>query len=747
MKSFYNSLLKILTIVLSFLFITATEAQTRYRDLIFPSYTITYNIGFGSSLSLSGTTDSLYLDFYQPTGDTLKRRPLVICIHGGSLISGSRTEMDPFCKDFARRGYVAATIDYRIGIESPKGVRTILEALLRGVQDTKAAVRYFRANAAKYGIDTSQIYLEGSSAGSMIAVHYAYWNENEIPADIDQAKWGDIEGTSGNPGYSTDIKGIINYCGAILNPLWINAGEVPVANFHGLLDTIVPPDSGISNDFGIKLFGGVAISRVATELGIYNQGAFFPLMGHGGNEDSLRVFGTNFIYTLMVLASSSAQDFTSFDLTAKSIKVFRYDNFSFSATALDKNGNRIILPPSMIQYSCDSGLGTIKPTGIFTPASQPDSGYVYANFNNTTDSCFVKTYDFKYFVVNPKYAVTDTTRTVQITINTYDADSVLHDLPITKFNLISTDPSVGVIDSTGLFKGKKNGTTDIIASFNGYSDTCVVSVEVASGVESFDEMDNLSGWTFSGENLDSLTVTLATDQKSEGNASFKIYYKFTYNSLISSYLIYLNKDIRVFGIPDSIFLDVKSDGRKHLLYYLFSDADSNIFKASGKKYLNDSSAFDKINAPMTGLVELTGNAPLVYPLELNKIEIQLTGNKVQGESTSGTIYVDNLTLKYPVNISAVNDIKNTPVQFRLYQNYPNPFNPSTIVQYEVPKNGLVTIKVYDILGREVRTLVNQYQNKGRYEINFNASNLSSGVYFYQLKAGEFINTKKMILLK
>jgi len=85
--------------------------------------------------------------------------------------------------------------------------------------------------------------------------------------------------------------------------------------------------------------------------------------------------------------------------------------------------------------------------------------------------------------------------------------------------------------------------------------------------------------------------------------------------------------------------------------------------------------------------------------------------------------------------------------FLLEQNYPNPFNPNTVISYQLPVGGDVTLKVYDILGNEIATLVNEYKPVGRYEVEFNASALPSGVYFYQLKAGEFISTKKMILLK
>lgn len=302
--------------------------------------------------------------------------------------------MTPECIDFARRGYVAATVDYRIGIESPENVTTILEVLLRGVQDTKAAVRFFRAHAAEYGIDTSKIFLEGSSAGSMIAVQYAYWNESEIPMGVNQTKWGDIEGTSGNPGHSSAISGIINYAGAIVNPIWVNAGEAAIASIDGLSDTIVPQDSGVSSNFGITLYGGIAIERIATRLRIYNQGLYFPGQGHGGGADSIESFGSNFLYSLMVLSTSSPQSFTSMRLTTHGLKIFRYDTYTFHAVALDTNGNTIILPQSMVHYSCDSRIGTIAPYGVFIPADHADSGYVYATCNAVTDSCFVKTSTF-----------------------------------------------------------------------------------------------------------------------------------------------------------------------------------------------------------------------------------------------------------------------------------------------------------------------------------------------------------------
>jgi hypothetical protein len=88
-----------------------------------------------------------------------------------------------------------------------------------------------------------------------------------------------------------------------------------------------------------------------------------------------------------------------------------------------------------------------------------------------------------------------------------------------------------------------------------------------------------------------------------------------------------------------------------------------------------------------------------------------------------------------------------PIGFAISQNYPNPFNPNTKIKYSVPRSSKIVIKVYDILGNEIETLVNEQKPAGSYEVKFDAASLPSGVYFSQLTAGEFIQTKKIILLK
>jgi hypothetical protein len=107
------------------------------------------------------------------------------------------------------------------------------------------------------------------------------------------------------------------------------------------------------------------------------------------------------------------------------------------------------------------------------------------------------------------------------------------------------------------------------------------------------------------------------------------------------------------------------------------------------------------------------------------------------------LYWDGYNLTTRIN----NNKTETPDKYSLSQNYPNPFNPVTKINFSIPKNGFVTIKIYDILGKEVDVLVNKEYSAGVYSIDYDGSKLSSGVYFYKLCSGNFIETKKMMLVK
>ena len=109
---------------------------------------------------------------------------------------------------------------------------------------------------------------------------------------------------------------------------------------------------------------------------------------------------------------------------------------------------------------------------------------------------------------------------------------------------------------------------------------------------------------------------------------------------------------------------------------------------------------------------------------------------------------DGTVGQFPAGVTSVEEVSSiTPDNYNLSQNYPNPFNPSTTINFTIPSNEFVTLKIYNILGSTVATLVNGTLAAGSYKFNFDAQNLASGVYLYELKAGNFLEIKKMNLLK
>ncbi|MBI5476975.1 MAG: T9SS type A sorting domain-containing protein [Ignavibacteriales bacterium] len=155
--------------------------------------------------------------------------------------------------------------------------------------------------------------------------------------------------------------------------------------------------------------------------------------------------------------------------------------------------------------------------------------------------------------------------------------------------------------------------------------------------------------------------------------------------------------------------------------------------------------FDPFPAPV--LVQSLSKYGFVSGISIAGDELYLYNVNLSGTKRSILTFHRNLT-------SVEENISDKPVDFILNQNYPNPFNPSTIISYQLPVSGKVTLKMYDVLGNEVAVLVDEYKPTGSYEVEFNlvrhyreSRNLTSGIYFYQLKAGNNIQTKKMILLK
>jgi predicted esterase len=267
----------------------------RYLNFIFSETQSTTDILYGENINYQGAYEALYMDVYEPAGDPVANRPLVIMCHGGYFLTGDKAAADmlPLCTDLARMGYVVASINYRVGI--PFGAELELpygQALLRSIQDVRAAIRWFRKNADTegntYRINPEQIFVGGTSAGGFMALHLAYMDENEIPSWLDMSipgLEGGLEGESGNPGYSSEVAGILPVSGAMGDSDWIDAGDTtPACVFHGDADLIVPIDSAMFVLFGLidvtNIEGSNYIANRMDEVGLEHCYYVTPGGGH-----------------------------------------------------------------------------------------------------------------------------------------------------------------------------------------------------------------------------------------------------------------------------------------------------------------------------------------------------------------------------------------------------------------------------------------------------------------------------------
>lgn len=278
----------------------------RYRYRIFDDITVEYDISYGSNIAADGSTTALVMDIYQPLGDPVNNRPVVVVAHGGFFLAGSNNGADvvPLCEDLARMGYVAASINYRLGLSNFFALETSLqEATVRGVQDAKAAVRFFRKSyetqGNPWGIDPERIVLGGSSAGGFIALHAAYVDDlSEVPSSLDFNSIGlsgGIEGESGSPGYSSEILSIFSISGAIGDDDWISAGNTPVVSTHGTGDGTVPFGTGSIQLFGINVIvvdGSEVIHNRVDALGIDNCFHQFTGADHTPHTTSTQYYDT-----------------------------------------------------------------------------------------------------------------------------------------------------------------------------------------------------------------------------------------------------------------------------------------------------------------------------------------------------------------------------------------------------------------------------------------------------------------------
>ena len=258
------------------------DAPLRYRDQVFNGVAVTRDIQYGSAPDIAGTPVALKLDLFQPSGDAQTKRPAVVWVHGGGFSGGDKASgpVVDLANTFAKLGYVTVSINYRLlRPEAPQST-----AAIAAKRDAQAAVRWLRANAARYRIDADRIGIGGASAGAGTANLVGVFSEDT--------------GDSGNPGYSSKVGGFVTISGALPGGLLASAGDAPGLLFHGTADPTAPYQSSVDT--------AVALLRVGVP-------AFLQLLEGAGHvpyaqyRDQIVTQSDYFFYTFLDLAHAQGQ--------------------------------------------------------------------------------------------------------------------------------------------------------------------------------------------------------------------------------------------------------------------------------------------------------------------------------------------------------------------------------------------------------------------------------------------------------
>lgn len=256
----------------------------RYVEDVFSELEETYDVIYGANTPLVGFESSLYLDVYRPEGDNNSTRATLVLAHGGAFVSGTKTQIREICRSYARKGYVVASVGYRL-INDPSVADSVAfsEGVVMSIADMRAAIRFLRDNAQNnndYGIDPENIFAGGVSAGAIIANQAAYFDANDdVPVYIQDHlnNHGGIDGNSNDINVSSEVKGVIAFSGSLVRDKWMeNNVDIPIFMVHEEFDQVVPCNREATDifPFPILAYGACEMQTKADEIGLPYQFEF-----------------------------------------------------------------------------------------------------------------------------------------------------------------------------------------------------------------------------------------------------------------------------------------------------------------------------------------------------------------------------------------------------------------------------------------------------------------------------------------
>jgi poly(3-hydroxybutyrate) depolymerase len=292
----------------------------RYKTPVFNGVKMT-TVKYAPTTTILGLSMDLHADVYEPDStDQISARPVIILAHGGSFIFGDKSDMAAYCTLLAKEGYIAASIEYRLypilSLGYPDSSK-VMDAAVKAVGDMKAAVRFFRENAATtntFRVDANHIFIGGYSAGAVTALHAAYLDSHDTNVSsfitgLLTANGGleGQSGTSSNKTYSSSSLAVLNMSGGLYRHQWIDSLSVPLMSIHGTADATVPYVDGLAAGLAY-LQGSSLLHAQATAVGVWNNLVTVPGGGHTDTYSAAQF--APYVDTFFVHASALMESLT-----------------------------------------------------------------------------------------------------------------------------------------------------------------------------------------------------------------------------------------------------------------------------------------------------------------------------------------------------------------------------------------------------------------------------------------------------
>ncbi len=456
--------------------------------------------------------------------------------------------------------------------------------------------------------------------------------------------------------------------------------------------------------------------------------------------------------SLLLISTAPTGVLASIKINPREIFINGGKSITLTAKGFDEYYNPVTIPAGSLVWSCDPLIGSITQNGKFTASFDTVSGFIYAEVGDIRDSVIVHLTKISQIILTPNPVILQPGQSQQMTATAYDNYNNTISLLQSDFQWSVTN-NLGTINPSGYFTASNTGSGQIIATIDSVSGTAELLIGTSTTVM-LDDFSDLSGYTLTGTRVNLAQCSFSFDSTiyiSEPGSG-KLIYSLTTGGTSA---LYLNKEIQISGIPSKLSLQVYGDGKKHWLRGEFKDKDNETFLidfTSGDPGINWTDTWKYIEINLSDAVPswVNPSAILDFPIKWVRTYLAETND---GKKDNGVIYFDDFRAHFIV--TDVEKEEGIPGNFKLNQNYPNPFNPSTIIEFETKSRQLISLKVFDVLGTEVATLVNEYRPAGNYSVKFSKNNLSSGIYYYRLQATDpesnsgqnFTETKKMIQAK